>query len=172
MDLRITPLTGSDCAANYNVYCCRWQCDAFIPFFWLHRVRWPRTREMPLPSWFEWCRWMRSIASANKRWSKVLLLLTEPIADSLPMKIHSALCLAASTSVVNNDLSPRSAIATVANQMLSWILLGLWKLITYKLSKLALPLLTQVFGDIALKMRWFLHEPCCALSVSLDPFKF
>ena len=40
-------------------------------------------------------------------------------ADSLPMKIYSALCLAASTSVVNNDLSPRSAIATVANQMLS-----------------------------------------------------
>ena len=40
-------------------------------------------------------------------------------ADSLLMKIYSALCLAASTSVVDNDLSQRSAIATVVNQMLS-----------------------------------------------------
>ena len=170
MDLRITPLTGNGCAANCNVYCCRWQCDAFISFFWLHRVRWLRTREMPLPRWLEWCRWIRSIASANKRWSKGPAPIDS--ADLLPMKIHSALCLAASASVVNSDLSPRSAIGTVASQMLSWILPRLWKLITYKLSKLALPLLTQVYGHIALKMHWFLHEPCCALSVSLDPFKF
>ena len=36
-------------------------------------------------------------------------------ADTFPMKIHSALYLATTTSVVDNDLSTRSAIATVAN---------------------------------------------------------
>ena len=36
-------------------------------------------------------------------------------ADTLPVKTQRALCLAASTRVVRNDLSPMPAMATVAN---------------------------------------------------------
>ena len=40
-------------------------------------------------------------------------------ANTLPVKTHLALCLAAKTSVVKNDLSPIPAMATVANAVVN-----------------------------------------------------
>ena len=91
-------------------------------------------------------------------------------AITLPVNTQRALCLAARTSVVKNDLSPMPAIATVANAVVKPATY-LKILLSYIIVIGPFLLLASVHVDMASAISRFLDKPCCALPCSIDPFK-
>ena len=92
-------------------------------------------------------------------------------AITLPVNTQRALCLAARTSVVKNDLSPMPATATVANAVVKPATY-LEILQSQNIVFGPFLLLASAHLDMASVIRGFLDKPCCALPCSIDPFKF
>ena len=91
-------------------------------------------------------------------------------ADTLPVKTQRALCLAARTNVVRNDLSPTPAMATVANAVVNPATV-FKELYINNIGAGSFLSLSSVHVDMASAFRGFLDQPCCALPGSIDPFK-